>query len=242
VTDVRIQAWLRQFARGDQDMAARVLDSVQFITFEEIDTGFKKMLGALPGWHTDPRRRSGVWRFVAFSRGAGESGDTMLHRFRVATRLTAAKFSDLFIHKSELVRERLGPDDSVVFVDDFAGTGHQATTAWHETLSELLPDEPTVFLMLVAASTQARRRISENTRLRLVAETYLLADDDIFGSPHFTPAERSALIRYCRRANAQHPRGYGNCGFVLVLAHRTPNNSIPILHADHGGWRGLFPR
>jgi hypothetical protein len=28
----------------------------------------------------------------------------------------------------------------------------------------------------------------------------------------------------------------------LVLAHRTPNDTIPILHAVHGEWHGLFPR
>jgi hypothetical protein len=27
-----------------------------------------------------------------------------------------------------------------------------------------------------------------------------------------------------------------------VFQHRSPNNSIPILHADHERWTGLFPR
>ncbi len=34
----------------------------------------------------------------------------------------------------------------------------------------------------------------------------------------------------------------GDCGFVIVLAHKCPNNTIPILHARRAGWEGLFRR
>ena len=56
------------------------------------------------------------------------------------------------------------------------------------------------------------------------------------------PSEKDALLEYCKRADRKYPRGYGDCGFVLVLAHKTPNNSIPVLHANNVRWKGLFPR
>ena len=59
---------------------------------------------------------------------------------------------------------------------------------------------------------------------------------------HFTKADRTKLIRYGEIADKRCPKGFGDCGFVVVFQHRPPNNSIPILHADHSKWTGLFPR
>src|SRR5207245_1228910 len=82
---------------------------------------------------------------------AVESSDRMLHTFRAANGLNAERFDNLFIHKSELLRQNLGAADTVVFVDDFAGTGEQAVTAWKESLGELLPGRPRIFLVLAVA-------------------------------------------------------------------------------------------
>jgi hypothetical protein len=43
----------------------------------------------------------------------------MLAAFRVANQLTAKRHDELFIYKADLMKEQLGPEDTVVFVDDF---------------------------------------------------------------------------------------------------------------------------
>jgi len=198
----------------------------------------------MPGWHRNEQRRQGRWRFVAFSRSAGESGDTMLHKWRSATGLGSARYDELFMNKRDLLQQELGRGDSVVLIDDFSGTGRQVCDGWREVMAELLPEEPTVYLVLVVASLSARQKISEETPLRLLADIQLRQDDNVFSATcrHFTNREKDILLRYCRRANRPHPKGFGDCGFVVVLAHKTPNNSIPILHANHALWSGLFPR
>lgn len=87
VTRPRIRSWLDQFYSGDRDLAARVLDSVEYVSDSAMQTAFKSILGRLPGWDKRAKRRKGQWRFVAFSRAAGESGDAMLHKWRSATGL-----------------------------------------------------------------------------------------------------------------------------------------------------------
>lgn len=240
----RIHRWLGQFHSDHRDLAARILDSVRFVTHQDMEDAFRSMLDRMPGWSIDPGQRQGKWRFVAFSFSPGESGDTMLQKFRLATGLNARKFNELFIYKSDIPGANLGPDDTVVFVDDFAGTGQQACNGWRESLSELLPGEPSVYLMLVASSVKARARIHSETKLRVLASVQLRDDDNVFSSRcgHFSHHEKAFLLDYCTRASRTHPRGYGDCGFVIVLAHRTPNNSIAILHARNNRWRGLFPR
>lgn len=250
-TNERIRKWLARFRSEDTDLGARLLDAVNFLKPEDMEEALRGMVGRLPGRHRDQAQLQGRWRFVAFSVSAGESGDTMLHTFRRALGLTGSQYNDLLVHKADLLREGLGAEDSVVFLDDFAGTGQQACRAWRGDASakitglvELLPGNPKTYLIVVAAGQRAVERIAQETSLTLVAGHVLGPDDDIFSADclHFTPTEKDGLLRYCKRADRRHPRGYGDCGFVLVLAHRTPNNSIPALHASHERWQGLFPR
>jgi len=244
ISRTRVEAWLGQFDQSDKDVAARVLDAVEFYGPERLADAFRSILGALPGWHRNAARRTGRWRFVPFTLRPGESGDTMLHVFRIANNLSSSAFDELFAYKHELLRQRLVAEDTVVLVDDFAGTGDQAAAAWHESLGELLPGRPRVFLLLVAAVQAAVTRIASETPLRVQPFRRLRAGDNVFGPEcaHFSGAEKRAILSYCRRADATRPRGYGDCGLLIVMAHGCPNNSIPILHSRSQRFRGLFPR
>lgn len=244
VTDQRIRQWLAQFKAEDTGLSARILDAVAFLRSEDMEEALRKAADRLQGWHKSPARRRGKWRFLAFSISAGESGDSMLHKLRTSLGLTGAKYDALFIHKADLLREELDADDSVVFIDDFAGTGQQACRAWRETLAELLPGNPKTYLILIAAGEKAVHRIAQETSLNVVTSHVLRIGDDIFSSDckHFTQHEKDRLLEYCEIADRAQLRGFGDCGFVIVLAHKTPNNSIPVLHASHKRWMGLFPR
>ena len=239
-----IETWLAQFDQADRDVAGRLLDAVEFYGPEQLEAAFRSTLGALPGWHRSPSQRKGRWRFVPFSLRPGESGDSMLHVFRVANRLSSHTFDSLFVYKADLLREELGADDAVVFVDDFAGTGDQATSAWRESLGELLPGGPRVFLVLVAAVQAAVARIASDTPLSVRPYRRLRSMDNLFAAEcsHFTQAEKRAILSYCRLADPIRPRGYGDCSLLFVMAHRCPNNSISILHRRATKFRGLFQR
>jgi hypothetical protein len=237
-----IDNWLNQFANSHRDTAARVLDAVVFVNTNEIQEGFRTLLGRIPGWIGNGRR--GNWYFVPFSSTAGESGDSMLHAFRVANRMTRKRFSRNFIHRSELPKLDPSTNDTVVLIDDFSGTGKQACDSWNETFSELITGSPRIILVLLAATRKAIDRISGETPMKPYVLNCLEAAEDIFASQCtcFTGPEKSALLEYCKRADKHNPRGYGRCGLLFVLAHRCPNNSIPILHASNANWRGMFPR
>ena len=243
-TRARIEQWLARFDAGDRDLSARILDAVEFFRLDQQSDAFRAILGALPGWSRNAARRQGRWRFVAFGIHSGESGDAMLAAFRVANGLDGARFNELFIHKADLLRENLEPKDTVVFVDDFAGTGNQVTEAWSESLRELLPGGPRTFLVLVVAVEDARQRIGRETPLVVRAFRYLRAQDNLFAHEcnHFSRPEKNTALNYCQRADALNPRGYGECGLLLVFSHRCPNNSLPILHARGRRFEGLFPR
>jgi hypothetical protein len=101
-----------------------------------------------------------------------------------------------------------------------------------------------VYLIVVAASKVARKRISDETEICLLPAHELKETDNVFSDlcKHFTNEDRVKLVHYGEIADRKIPRGFGDCGFVVVFQHRSPNNTIPILHADHSKWTGLFPR
>ena len=243
VDEGRLDRWLKQFA-PDEDLAARLLDCVDFITHDQIANAFRSILKGLDGWHWQKSKRQGKWRFVSFSSHSGESGDAMLHQFRVANGMATRYFNDLFISRSELLREPLEAEDTVVFVDDFSGTGDQAEKAWSEIFQELLPGGPKCYLVLIMASKKAVKKIGDETGMVAVPH-FILGDRDYLFSNHctqFDDAEKAKLFGYCERADKNKPLGHGECGFVVVFSHRCPNNTVPILHAEHSKWHGLFRR
>lgn len=245
VTEAAVADWLEQF-KDDMDLAARVLDVVEFYDMGTIHNAFRQSLNALPNWDARKSHRKGNWRFAAMSGSAGESGDGMLWHFRTANSLGGKANAELFAHRNQLAG--LGKDDTVVLLDDFSGTGQQVCDAWNDpavSYGELLAEVGKVYLILVAATNTAVDRIEAETLLTVLSANRIdSAKNNIFSDEArwFTERDRRALLTYCRRAWPTKPRGWGDCGLVVVFHHRTPNNTIPILHAESANWSPLFPR
>ncbi len=245
VTRNAVELWIGQFAIQDHDLAARILDSVLFINPVAIQHSFSQLLNGIPGWNIDPEKRQGQWYFVPFSGSTGESGDSMLHLFRMANGLTHRRFNNLFIHRSEIPTKNLTENDTVILVDDFSGTGTQACTSWEKIFKELFIGDPRIILFLLVATDRAIARITEETEMAVYCHRILHDRDNIFHADciYFNDAEKGRVFHYCTRADNVNPRGFGDTGLLLVFSHRCPNNSIPILHNNRRhNWSALFPR
>lgn len=239
-----VGAWLGQFDDAHQDIAARVLDAVEFVSLERISAFYRTGLRALPGWHSDPEQRQGRWRFCPWSSSAGESGDSMLHSFRVTNGLANRQNNDLFIHPSDILNAGLGSEDSLVLVNDFIGTGSEVCEAWNDIFQELAVGIGNVYLLVAIACRDGRVRVTADTDVRVVSGQELTDTDRLFepACPHFTAREKETILNYATRADRKRPKGFGDLGLVVVFQHRCPNNSVAILHAQSKNWTPLFPR
>lgn len=168
----------------------------------------------------------------------------MLHQFRLANDLNHREFDPLFIGRSDLLRSELGRDDTVVFLDDFVGTGNQAVTAWQRMFQELTAPIGNVYLVTVGAFHIGSERIKRETRIQLLTHRSLGYRDNLFHADcnHFTTHEKNRILHYCKVASPDNPCGFGDCGLVIVLYHQCPNNSLAVLHATSQVWEPLFPR
>lgn len=237
-----IRQWLNRFSRGDQDIAARVLDCVQIVSEQEIHLGYRKALEGLRDWDINPARRRGQWLFVGFG-GPGESGQAMVRTFREANQLTSRAYDHLFCGATDLLFKGLTAADHIVFIDDFSGTGSQVSSAW-PTLQELIAADASCHLILTAATQVAISKIRELNNLSLMVHLNLQEEDNVFSKKckYFKKAEKLIIEKYGKRADRKIPKGFGECGLLFVLSHKTPNNTVPILSAYHDRWHGLFPR
>ena len=93
-------------------------------------------------------------------------------------------------------------------------------------------------------SRTAKAKISGETLMRVESHRVLTSSDDLFHSScsHFSLSEKRQILELCQRADPGQPKGFGDCGFVVVFAHRCPNNSIAVLRSSNRRWKGLFPR
>lgn len=255
-----IEAWFHQFTQLEQAIAAKLLDAVQFVSIHESRRAYVDLLPRLQGWDPRPTVRTGRWWFLAFGR-PGESGGTMLRELRIAAALEPPVFHNMFPEIRDLVDQSPSAGDTIVLVDDFSGTGRQACATWAKLSEVLAPyTQPRSTLDPATATTTtkpgcsvhlllvgARQRGIETIRAAgLRAEAFRLLDDhdDVFhpSSPTFDEGERKSLLKMCMRADKKNPTGFGQCGLAFVIAHRTPNNSLPILHVRTNKFVGLFPR
>jgi hypothetical protein len=237
-----IRRWLGYFGDRGENLAESVLDRVHLISEHSIQLGYRRSLARLGGWDPNKRDREGRWFFAGYG-SAGESGQAMLRIFREANNLGAQRYQYLFVSATELPSLKLSARDTVVFIDDFAGTGTQVVKSWPIT-KELIGSEARVFLVLCAITQTALSRIAGETGLRVICPVILQGHHNVFSGAcaTFTAAEKTLLLDYCRRADSVSPKGFGDCGLLLVLGHRTPNNSLPVLHVNKARWRGVFPR
>lgn len=239
-----INEFVTQFGQEHEDLAARLLDAVEVVTRVQIEQAFQTLMQNLAGWHRSRSRRKGKWRFVPYSFSSGESGDQMIHAFRQAMGMNQTSFDELFIHPHNLLDQMLRGEDTVVLVDDFSGSGNQACTSWEKLFRELVGGVGTVYLVVVAATTDAQDLIKTRTELQVLSHYNLDSSDNFFSADchHFTAADKQAVLQKCTAHFPKSPRGYEDCGLLFVLQHDCPNNSIPLLHAHAAKWIPLFPR
>lgn len=236
-----ILAWLAQFSEEHRELACKILDHVIVVSETQALQGLRTALQNTPGWHRAAGSRNGKWYFAGFG-GPGESGATMLHKFREANDMTSSRWQTYFVSLRDLPGKRLTAADTVIFVDDFSGSGRQVCSYWPR-FQELVASEARCVLILLAATATALDRISDETELEPVVHITIAPSESVFAEGgNFSPEDQNVLVEYGKRAWSKHPKGFGECGLLFVLSHKTPNNSLPILYARNDTWIGLFPR
>ena len=182
-----------------------------------------------------------------------ESSSHILYYFRQENDLAA----DLFANVHQIVDDGYRTHKGVtrcVFLDDFAGTGHQAIEYGVE--AQRLRDKGvrTISYYAMLATPEALDiigRLSAFDDVRSVVEVgsdlRAFTAESLFYSDSTWPISRSTMCQiakfYGRKLWVDFPLGYGSDQLLLGFAHNVPDNTLPIFWADRPpSWYAPFPR
>jgi len=233
---IKIQIWFDNFEKEHQSLALKVLDNIIYFDESKIHQSSVNILNQIKNLKNNNLSKV----FFCNLGGPGKSGEHMKYPFKVANNLSESNFIYLSDIKSLCVEE----DITVVFLDDFIGTGNQIIAQWNKVRGDIVPDNVEVFCGVVAGFKNGITNINQNTPIKVLCHKYLSDEDMLFSDKNttFNNKEKKILKEYCNKTGVTETEAYGKCQALVVFSHRTPNNTLPIIGAKNPRWKGLFPR
>jgi hypothetical protein len=241
--------WIDLFDFGHGNLALKILENVFYVDQSKILAAYKSTHQQLVNLQGD---LSNVY-FAGYGH-AGSSAQIMLYRYKIANELRNTPLEPHFINMSEIPEVARKTNSVIVFVDDFIGTGDEATTLWtgkkgdiileRPALQDIVPPNTKCYLAVAVGYENGINRFQQNAPIIVLPWQIFTERDRVFSTANsqFTPNEKSLIMGYCRRTRCQFVTGYGDTQSLVVFEHNCPNDSLPILWFESPNWKGLFVR
>jgi hypothetical protein len=190
-----------------------------------------------------------------------ESGTHLLYYFRQENRLP----KKLFINSYEIFERSRNPESTklryeeverYVFIDDFCGSGSQASGYLSEIINEIraIGSNIHVSYFMLCATSKGLKKVQDSKlfddvkcilklddSFKCFAEVcrYFL-EEDYSGEINKVFA-RDMCLKYGNEMFPVHPLGFDDCQLLIGFHHNTPDNSIPIFWFDDTNVREWIP-
>lgn len=239
--------WILQFDSEDQSLAIKLFLEITFFSDEQVKKLCKVLYGRLPKGTKDGIKK-GETIFVSLG-DIPDSGPMLLYHYSKINSIPEEycyellKFIDILDTKKGI--------KSVIFIDDFIGSGDQACTFLSNELMEdfdIVGIKYKEYQALVGFVT-GKEAIIKKTGIKVNITHELTNKDRIFheASTRLTDnyyelkKYREAMLKYGQKLFPSHPLGYRNSQALIVFYYNTPNNTLPVIWATEE-WKPLFPR
>ena len=197
-------------------------------------------------------------RFLSLG-NPSESSAHLLYFFRQENYLSRELFispHELFEHEGEgdQIKASLKTDgiERIVVLDDFCGSGNQATT-FNNKFVKFLKEKASHIHVSYYALFAIEDGLKKVQQLNYdVADAMFVLDESykcFSDNSRFFIDEENGLKDTCRemcerygKKISRNPLGYQDCQMLLGFHHNTPNNTLPIFWQEKGGWVPMFKR
>lgn len=225
----RVDKWLSNFKEQDQAAMLKLALSVQRY---QIDTLATLINGALKSLVHDKQTfiRTKAC-YLGIGKYACSSGNQFLHSLKKANpEISEARFQQLWELKN--CRER----DCLVLVDDFMGSGTQASEFFNTEIRDLHFSE--VYYVSALGSKDSADNIRKRTEGRLLSYTGReLVDADkafsqrssIWEDDKEREKAKKIAKRWGEKLYPDHPLGKGDCQYLIVFQWNVPWNTLPVI-------------
>ena len=236
--------WLENFDPSHRGLALKILEKVEVHSKEDCQRWCQKLHSQLPRHIRDASD--------TFYVGLGlpsESGSLVSYYYRTINSLAPEVFLDFReAADSHLLKQRKA--GTLVFLDDFIGSGNQAVEFWQSLSSHLGPDIDNLnFYYLAFFSRRAgKENVEKYTRFKVNVMRELNESDEAFGpgSGLFEDGCREIakeiFRKYGSRLEPKLPLGFRDGELLIAFDHNVPNNTLPVLWSSTDNWFPLFKR
>jgi hypothetical protein len=239
ISPASLQKWASQFEEAEQDLLEIMLKNFRYFNFNSLSAKLRALHERLID------RYGKDLTFISVGHPS-KSGDLIGYFYRKENHLT----SDSFEQFEDIGMLSKHAGRTLVFLDDFSGSGRQAERLWHSIrakISETDIKAKLVYATIVALS-RARKRLEINSHLEFVSELELgseqaLFSDDSIIVPEARTRDRlhKMALKYGNRIYPSHPLGYSESGCLIAFFYSTPNNTLPLFWAKTASWHPLLP-
>jgi hypothetical protein len=154
------------------------------------------------------------------------------------------------INPSEIERCLSQGVKTVVFIDDFLGTGKQFDEICiYANIYDLIKKSNIVYAPLVAHEDGISYLKTIHPNLKITCVEMLTSKNHSFFKNYFPSCEEEAKMFYVdlmKNRNLEfdpvEPFGYGNMELTYSFEHSSPDNSLQILNKSSDNWKPLFNR
>ncbi len=192
-----------------------------------------------------------------------ESGSHLLYYFRQENDLK----KDLFINAHEIFKftqkgheihtEIVDGIDRLVFIDDFCGSGDQATEYYEQFIDIIKKNKPDIKICYYSLfATEAGIDVVKKLGYYDVKSIFILDSSFVCfsgDSRHFKSKTvdriddcknqcETIAKHYGTQLSKKSPMGHKDCQLLMSFHHNTPNNTLPIFWSEKNSWVPIFKR
>jgi len=266
--------WLSNFLDSEMDHAIHLLNAFMYFRQPLMDQLMRaafQALSQLETWPSKPPFPSRIaWRSfldnVLITRVTGEdpSDTDSGFRFQRMARQVLGIPENRILPPEKILRSivRQGPR-SVVFVDDFVGSGNQFRMTWErqyalrpslslsfQNLASIMPDNQFFYCPLICTEF-GRQELSRSCPEAVICPAHFLppqysalVPDSIVWPEYLKDSAYAFLKQASARAGIPDTewQGIGHLGLVLAFEHCVPDATLKIIYWNENGWKPLIER
>lgn len=235
-------SWMLQFDNEDFDLAFRIIKNLNVIGPEELNSSLSIAYSKLNRQAQLKKINLSLKNTLYVSiGGAGKSGAMIAYNFRLINELSSANFLD----DDSIKYLEEGKIENLVLIDDFIGTGEQASKELKEISEKVLSLGVKNIFVLTAIGFKSGIKKLQETELADVFSALEFDDKDSVNSldsNFYEGLTFSARKNYFEKFSKYRGLGYRGLGALIVFYYNTPNATINCICGDTKGWIPLFPR
>jgi hypothetical protein len=242
IGDYEIKRWLDQFEKTEQPLIIKLLEGFKYYSLKKVNIFLKKLWTMIFKDLKTPI--DNVW-FVPVGCVA-KSSSAISYFFKKVNDLDI----DKFISINEINSIKIDSEATIVFLDDYIGSGNQASMFWSSKIKEkyIYKSCNSLFYGVLVGLNEGIQKVETNTNFKVKAIDILNEGDlpfseksKIFNNGKEKEEIKKIIKKYGEKFFPKYPFGYNSLGTLIGFFYSTPNSTFPIFWSTENAWKPLLP-